>query len=213
MSEFQTLQYEEVDRVGVLTINRPDKLNALDATVLSELKTFLSSAQNKRLTGLILTGAGEKAFIAGADILAMTTMDAKAAGDFGRLGQNVSVMFEYLPYPTIAAVHGFALGGGFEMALSCDFIFASEKAVFGLPEVKLGLLPGFGGTSALRAGRRRRLRKRWCSLEKISRPRKRIRAASRTKFLPTKPRSCRAVVTTSLLWQKTRRSRWGSPNA
>jgi enoyl-CoA hydratase len=149
MSEFQTLQYEEVDKVGVLTINRPDKLNALDATVLSELKAFLSQAATKKLTGLILTGAGEKAFIAGADILAMTTMDAKAAGEFGRLGQNVSVMFESLPYPTIAAVHGFALGGGFEMALACDFIFASEKAVFGLPEVKLGLLPGFGGTQRL----------------------------------------------------------------
>lgn len=149
MSEFQTLLYEEVDKVGFLTVNRPDKLNALDASVLSELKTFLARAATKNLTGLILTGAGEKAFIAGADILAMTTMDAKAAGEFGRLGQNVSVMFEYLPYPTIAAVHGFALGGGFEMALSCDFIFASEKAVFGLPEVKLGLLPGFGGTQRL----------------------------------------------------------------
>ena len=78
MSEFQTLQYEEQDKVGVLTINRPDKLNALDATVLNELKLFLSEAQNKRLTGLIVTGAGEKAFIAGADIAAMTSMDAKA---------------------------------------------------------------------------------------------------------------------------------------
>lgn len=149
MSNYQTLIYEEQGGVGILTINRPDKLNALNATVLSELKSFLTDAAKKKLTGLILTGSGEKAFVAGADIAAMTTMTATEAAEFGRLGQTVTVQMEYLPYPVIAAVNGFALGGGFEMALACDFIFASTSAVFGLPEVKLGLIPGFGGTQRL----------------------------------------------------------------
>ncbi|MBY0516837.1 MAG: enoyl-CoA hydratase/isomerase family protein [Bacteriovoracaceae bacterium] len=149
MSSFETLQYEESNGVGILTINRPDKLNALNATVLKELKSFLSDAVSKKISGLILTGAGDKAFVAGADIAAMTSMSASDAVEFGRLGQTVTMMMEYLPYPVIAAVNGFALGGGFEMALACDFIFASEKAVFGLPEVKLGLIPGFGGTQRL----------------------------------------------------------------
>ncbi len=149
MSDFQTLVYEEQDRVGLLTVNRPDKLNALDATVLSELKAFLTQAAGKKLTGLIVTGAGEKAFIAGADIASMSSMGAGDALAFGTLGQTVTVLFERLPYPVVAAVNGFALGGGFEMALACDFIYATEKAVFGLPEVKLGLIPGFGGTQRL----------------------------------------------------------------
>lgn len=149
MSNYQTLQFEETTGVGVLTINRPEKLNALDATVLSELKAFLSTAVTLKLTGLIVTGAGDKAFVAGADIAAMTTMSAAEAAAFGRLGQTVTVMMEYLPYPVIACVNGFALGGGFELALACDFIYASQTAVFGLPEVKLGLIPGFGGTQRL----------------------------------------------------------------
>jgi enoyl-CoA hydratase len=149
MSEWQTLAFEEQGGVGVLTINRPEKLNALDATVLTEMKRFLGDAQKMKLFGLIVTGAGEKAFIAGADIAAMKDMTPAQAWSFGRLGQTVTTGFEALPYPTIAAVHGFALGGGFEMALACDFIYASEKAVFGLPEVKLGLIPGFGGTQRL----------------------------------------------------------------
>lgn len=149
MSKYQTLIYEEDNKIGVLTINRPDKLNALDATVLGELKSFLSEAASKKLTGLIVTGSGEKAFIAGADIAAMTSMSSAEATEFGRLGQSVTVLMEYLPYPVIAAVNGFALGGGFEMALACDFIYASQNAVFGLPEVKLGLIPGFGGTQRL----------------------------------------------------------------
>lgn len=149
MSEWQTLQYEEDNKVGILTINRPDKLNALDATVLTELKKFLGDAQKLKLTGLIVTGSGEKAFIAGADIASMKDMTPTEAMTFGKLGQSVTVAFEALPYPVIAAVNGFALGGGFEMALACDFIYATEKAAFGLPEVKLGLIPGFGGTQRL----------------------------------------------------------------
>src|SRR5690606_2315098 len=99
--------------------------------------------------GLILTGEGEKAFIAGADIAEMQPMTPGEASAFAELGQQVTMLMESLPYPTIAAVNGFALGGGFEMAMSCDFVFASLNAVFGLPEVKLGLIPGFGGTQRL----------------------------------------------------------------
>ncbi len=137
------------NNIGILTINRPDKLNALNEDVLKELKTILSEIKTKKLTGLLFTGAGEKAFIAGADISAMSDMKAGEGLLFGKLGQTVTIDIENLPFPTIACVQGFALGGGFEMALACDFIFASSKAVFGLPEVKLGLIPGFGGTQRL----------------------------------------------------------------
>lgn len=149
MSNWQTLSFEEQNNVGTLTINRPDKMNALDQQVLSELRDFLTEAAKKKLTGLIVTGAGEKAFIAGADIAAMTGMGSAEGLAFGRLGQQVTVLFEALPFPTVAAVNGFALGGGFEMALACDFIFATQNAAFGMPEVKLGLIPGFGGTQRL----------------------------------------------------------------
>lgn len=137
------------NNIGLLTINRPEKLNALNEEVLGELKVLLSEIKSKRLTGLLFMGAGEKAFIAGADISAMNDMKASDGLAFGKLGQAVTTDFENLPFPTIACVQGFALGGGFEMALACDFIFASEKAIFGLPEVKLGLIPGFGGTQRL----------------------------------------------------------------
>ena len=143
------LQFSVENNIGLLTINRPDKLNALNAEVLGELKALLSELKTKKLTGLLVTGAGEKAFIAGADIAAMSDMKASDGLSFGKLGQTVTVDIENLPFPTIACVQGFALGGGFEMALACDFIFASSKAVFGLPEVKLGLIPGFGGTQRL----------------------------------------------------------------
>ncbi len=143
------ITFEIENNIGLLTINRPEKLNALNAQVLAELKTLLAEIKSKKLTGLIFTGAGEKAFIAGADIAAMSDMKASDGLAFGKLGQTVTVDIENLPFPTIACVQGFALGGGFEMALACDFIFASSKAVFGLPEVKLGLIPGFGGTQRL----------------------------------------------------------------
>lgn len=149
MSNWKNLTYDENNNIGWLTINRPDKMNALDIPTLTELRDFLHEAAKKKLTGLVMTGAGEKAFIAGADIAAMTTMGTAEALSFGKLGQLVTVLLETLPYPTIAAVNGFALGGGFEMALSCDFIFATQNAAFGLPEVKLGLIPGFGGTQRL----------------------------------------------------------------
>lgn len=149
-NKFETITLTTEGSLGILTINRPSKLNALNIQVLRELKECLSELQGKNdLRGLILTGEGEKAFVAGADIAEMKPMTRGEAGAFSELGQQVTLLFESLPYPTIAAVNGFALGGGFEMALSCDFIFSTANAVFGLPEVKLGLLPGFGGTVRL----------------------------------------------------------------
>lgn len=149
MSNFQTLRFEEDNHIATLTINRPDKLNALNPQVLAELKALLTELPAKKLRGLILVGEGEKAFIAGADIKSMQNMSARDAFEFGKLGQSVSQLLENLSCPTVAAVNGFALGGGFEMALACDMIFSSHNAVFGLPEVKLGLIPGFGGTQRL----------------------------------------------------------------
>lgn len=149
MDNFNYLSYEENDRVGILTLNREDKLNALSESVLSELKTFLEMIPSKKISALLFTGAGEKAFIAGADIASMAKMTESEAFDLAKLGQTVSLMFEDLRIPVIACVNGFALGGGFEMALACDFIMATKNAQFGLPEVSLGLIPGFGGTQRL----------------------------------------------------------------
>lgn len=149
INNFETIHLDTSGEVGILTINRPAKLNALNIQVHRELKNLLTELQHSSLKGLILTGEGEKAFIAGADIAEMKPMMKAEAAAFSELGQQVTLLMESLPFPTIAAVNGFALGGGFEMALACDFIFATENAVFGLPEVKLGLIPGFGGTQRL----------------------------------------------------------------
>ncbi len=146
---YETIVLTQIDHIGVLTINRPAKLNALNIQVHRELKDCLSKITHSSLKGLILIGEGEKAFIAGADIAEMKPMTTGEARAFSELGQQVTLLMEALPFPTIAAVNGFALGGGFEMAMSCDFIFATNNAVFGLPEVKLGLIPGFGGTQRL----------------------------------------------------------------
>ncbi|MFL5784267.1 MAG: enoyl-CoA hydratase/isomerase family protein [Bacteriovoracaceae bacterium] len=148
-NNFETIVLDTTGDVGVLTINRPAKLNALNIQVHRELKDALTGLQRSSFKGLILTGEGEKAFIAGADIAEMKPMTNGEAKAFSELGQINTIMMESLPFPTIAAVNGFALGGGFEMAMSCDFIFATNNAVFGLPEVKLGLIPGFGGTQRL----------------------------------------------------------------
>lgn len=148
-NDFKFLHFEQVNNIGVLTLNREDKLNALNETVLDELRLFLESAYKLKLKGLIFTGAGEKSFIAGADIAQMQGMSEKEAQDFSYKGQQVTFMLEELRFPVIAAVNGFALGGGCEMALACDFILCTENAVFGLPEVSLGLIPGFGGTQRL----------------------------------------------------------------
>ncbi len=149
---FNTLKFEVAEKFGTITINRPTKLNALNVELLTELKELLTDLKNDEkfeLLGLIVTGEGEKAFIAGADIAEMSDMNASDAYTFGHLGQQVTILFETLQVPVIACVNGFALGGGCEMAMSCDFIYATDNAVFGQPEVKLGLIPGFGGTQRL----------------------------------------------------------------
>lgn len=134
----------------VVTLNRPDKLNALNAELLGALgQTFAELAEDTSVHCVILTGAGEKAFAAGADIGAMTTMTTEEARRFSELGHRVCAQIEQVPFPVIGAVNGFALGGGCEIALACDFLYASEKAKFGQPEVNLGLMPGFGGTQRL----------------------------------------------------------------
>ncbi|MBL7665267.1 MAG: enoyl-CoA hydratase/isomerase family protein [Bacteriovoracaceae bacterium] len=150
-TNFQFLKYEEKNQVGFLTLNREDKLNALNEKVLQELREFLENFihEPKPINGLIFTGAGEKSFIAGADIASMSEMDEKKGEAFATLGQQVTFLFEALKIPVIAAVNGFALGGGCEMSLACDFIYATENARFALPEVSLGLIPGFGGTQRL----------------------------------------------------------------
>ena len=150
--QYNTLKFEMSENFGTITINRPSKLNALNVELLSELKELLTElkADDKfNLQGLVVTGEGEKAFIAGADIAEMSDMTPSDAYTFGQLGQQVTILFETLQVPVIACVNGFALGGGCEMAMSCDFIYATENAVFGQPEVKLGLIPGFGGTQRL----------------------------------------------------------------
>ena len=150
--QFETLLVETKNDIIHLTLNRPDKLNALSEQVLMELKNFLSGVKedkNFKARGIIFTGSGTKAFIAGADIKAMDSMTPEQGESFGRLGQEVSLLFEQIPLPVIACVNGFALGGGCEMAMSCDIIYASQNAAFGQPEINLGLIPGFGGTQRL----------------------------------------------------------------
>jgi enoyl-CoA hydratase len=133
-----------------LSIQREESLNALSNQLLTQLKSKLENiAKDESVRVLILRGAGDKAFVAGADIREMQNMTRSDAAQFSRLGHDVCLLLEHMPKVTIAAVHGFALGGGTELALACDFIMASEKAQFGLPEVSLGVIPGFGGTIRL----------------------------------------------------------------
>lgn len=142
----RTLKVERKESWVTITIDREEKLNALSVSVLSELKeVLLAEAENRATRGMILTASGEKAFIAGADITAMQGMTKEEGETFCALGQEVTLLFASMPFPVIACVHGYALGGGCEIALSCDQIFATERAVFGQPEVFLGLIPGFGG--------------------------------------------------------------------
>lgn len=143
------VELEVKGQIGVLTINRPEALNALNDKVISELDKVLDSIDTNAVRCLIVTGAGQKAFVAGADIAQMSGL-TKAEGEaFGKLGNDVFRKLETLPIPTIAAVNGFALGGGCELSMSCDIRLASETAVFGQPEVGLGITPGFGGTQRL----------------------------------------------------------------
>ncbi len=136
--------------VVVVTINRPAALNALNADVLEGLEAILAdTALLEGALALIVTGAGPKAFVAGADIAAMSTLDVDGARTFAERGQRVFDRLSALPMPVIAAVNGFALGGGCELTLACDLVLAAPNAVFGQPEVKLGVIPGFGGTQRL----------------------------------------------------------------
>ena len=143
------ITYEQDGFVGVITINRPKALNALNSQVLDELNETLDAVDLDATRALILTGAGEKSFVAGADIGEMSTL-TKAEGEaFGKKGNDVFRKIETFPIPVIAAVNGFALGGGCEISMSCDIRICSENAVFGQPEVGLGITPGFGGTQRL----------------------------------------------------------------
>ena len=143
------VEFTAKEQIGILTINRPNALNALNDQVIRELDQVLDSIDVSTIRCVIVTGAGEKAFVAGADIAQMSKL-TKAEGEaFGKLGNDVFRKLETLPVPTIAAVNGFALGGGCELCMSCDIRLASDTAVFGQPEVGLGITPGFGGTQRM----------------------------------------------------------------
>lgn len=145
-----TVLSERDGAIAIVTLNRPDKLNALNAELLAELEaTFVALAADASVACAILTGAGEKAFAAGADIAAMAGMTTEQARAFSETGHRVCSRIERAPFPVIGAVNGFALGGGCEIALACDFLYASDKAKLGQPEVNLGVIPGFGGTQRL----------------------------------------------------------------
>lgn len=148
---FETLLTEQNNGILTVTINRPDKLNALNKTVINELGIVFDDVYvNTSIHGVILTGAGPKAFVAGADISEFLLLDQKAGAELASRGQElVFNKIENCPKPVIAAVNGFALGGGCELAMACHFRYASENAKFGQPEVNLGLIPGYGGTQRL----------------------------------------------------------------
>lgn len=146
----ETLLVSLSEGILTITINRPDKLNALNAKVLSDLDTIMQDVyQEQNIHGVILTGTGEKAFVAGADITEFSSLNAEEAYRLARKGQDIFTAIERSPKPVIAAVNGFALGGGCELAMSCHIRIASTTAKFGQPEVNLGLIPGYGGTQRL----------------------------------------------------------------
>ena len=148
--EYTNLLVEKSEAIATVTINRPKSLNALNKETLLEMRDcFKALAEDRGVRVVIITGAGEKAFVAGADISFMQALSPEEGKAFGRLGHEVTRMIEYLPQPVIAAINGFALGGGCELAISCDMRFASTNAKFGQPEVNLGVIPGFGGTQRL----------------------------------------------------------------
>jgi enoyl-CoA hydratase len=136
--------------IAVITVNRPDKLNALSSEVVAELrKAFEQIARDAYIRGAILTGAGPKAFVAGADINELSKLSAFEAREFALRGQQAFRLLETMPKPSVAAINGYALGGGLELAMACTVRFAAETAKMGQPEVKLGIVPGYGGTQRL----------------------------------------------------------------
>lgn len=147
---YTSIELTCADGIATLLFNRPKALNALNTVLLGEFACALEGIRkDESIRVLILTGAGEKSFVAGADISEIATLSPLAAKRFAQCGQEAISALQGLAIPVIAAVNGYALGGGCEMALACDFIYASEKAVFGLPEINLGVIPGFGGTQRL----------------------------------------------------------------
>jgi enoyl-CoA hydratase len=147
---YKTLIYKKKENIGTLTINRPDKLNAISNELTAELHSLLGELEkDEELKVLIITGTGDKAFVAGADIKELVDRDARIGRRVSRERQEVFSRIENLPVPVIAAVNGYALGGGLEIALACNIRLCSEKAQFGAPEVKLGIIPGDGGTQRL----------------------------------------------------------------
>ena len=149
--EDSAVRIERDGGIAVVTIDRPHALNALSASVLAELESaFVELARSgDAVRGVMLVGAGGRAFVAGADIRGMVSLTPESAAELARLGHRVAAAIEASPAPVIACIDGFALGGGLELALACDFIYATDASHFGQPEVKLGLIPGFGGTVRL----------------------------------------------------------------
>jgi enoyl-CoA hydratase len=148
--EYQNLTFDVQEGIGIVTLNRPKALNALNAALMAEIDALVDAiAKDLTVKAVIFTGSGDKAFVAGADIAEMQPMSAVQGRDWGKFGQRIMDKIENLPQPVIAAVNGFALGGGCELAMACDIRIASDKAKFGQPEVTLGIPPGFGGTQRL----------------------------------------------------------------
>ncbi|RMI12689.1 MAG: enoyl-CoA hydratase [Calditrichaeota bacterium] len=148
--EWKTLLLEKQDGYAVVTINRPDKLNALNGETIGELQQMMEHLrEDEAVRAVVLTGAGEKAFVAGADISEIAHLDGHRGEEFAARGQAVFHAIEQMPIPVIAAINGFALGGGCELAMACHLRLASEKARLGQPEINLGIIPGYGGTQRL----------------------------------------------------------------
>lgn len=146
----ELVMYQRENDIGLMTINRPEALNALNATILTQMrKVIQEQVIGEKTKVLILTGSGDKAFVAGADVKEMESLSESAIHDYISLGQEVSNLLEQSSFVSIAAINGYALGGGLEMALACDLIYMCDTAVVGLPEVTIGLMPGFGGTQRL----------------------------------------------------------------